>query len=88
MDNEMLGLVAHVKISSYRLKTVLSLNESDKTPSQIAKDTGIRINHISTVLKKLKELGIVVCLNEDDKRNRIYQLTPIGREVVDCLDLI
>ena len=84
----MLGLVAYVKISSYRLKTVLSLNESDKTPSQIAKDTGIRINHISTVLKKLKELGIVVCLNEDDKRNRIYQLTPIGREVVDCLDLI
>ena len=60
----MLGLVAYVKISSYRLKTVLSLNESDKTPSQIAKDTGIRINHISTVLKKLKELGIVVCLNE------------------------
>lgn len=88
MDNEMLGLVAYVKISSYRLKTVMSLYDSDKTPSQIAKDTGIRINHISTVLKKLKELGIVVCLNEDDKRNRIYQLTPIGREVVDCLDLI
>ena len=84
----MLGLVAYVKISSYRLKTVLSLNESDKTPSQIAKDTGIRINHISTVLKKLKELGIVVCLNEDDKRNRIYQLTPVGRRVVDCFDLI
>ena len=84
----MSGLVAHVKISSYRLKTVLSLNESDKTPSQIAKDTGIRINHISTVLKKLKELGIVVCLNEDDKRNRIYQLTPVGRRVVDCFDLI
>ena len=83
----MLGLVAYVKISSYRLKTVMSLYDSDKTPSQIAKDTGIRINHISTVLKKLKELGIVVCLNEDDKRNRIYQLTPIGREVVDCLDL-
>ena len=88
MDNEMLGLVAYVKISSYRLNTVMSLYDSDKTPSQIAKDTGIRINHISTVLKKLKELGIVVCLNEDDKRNRIYQLTPIGREVVDCLDLI
>lgn len=84
----MLGLVAYVKISSYRLKTVLSLNGSDKTPSQIAKDTGIRINHISTVLKKLKELGIVICLNEDEKRNRVYQLTPVGREVVDCLDLI
>ena len=84
----MLGLVAYVKISSYRLKTVMSLYDSDKTPSQIAKDTGIRINHISTVLKKLKELGIVVCLNEDDKSNRIYQLTPVGRRVVDCFDLI
>lgn len=84
----MLGLVAYVKISSYRLKTVMSLYDSDKTPSQIAKDTGIRINHISTVLKKLKELSIVVCLNEDDKRNRIYQLTPVGRRVVDCFDLI
>ena len=88
MDNEMLGLVAYVKIYSYRLKTVMSLYDSDKTTSQIAKDTGIRINHISTVLKKLKELGIVVCLNEDDKRNRIYQLTPVGRRVVDCFDLI
>lgn len=86
MDDEMLKLMARINISSYRLKTVKALKEGDKIPSQIAKDAGIRLNHISNILKELKELGVVVCLNEEDKRNRIYQLTPIGRQIADYLD--
>ena len=54
----MLKLMARINISSYRLKTVKSLKEGDKIPSQIAKDVDIRINHISGILKELKELGI------------------------------
>ena len=86
MDDEMLKLMARINISSYRLKTVKVLKDGDKIPSQIAKDADIRINHISSILKELKELGIVVCLNEEDKRNRIYQLTPTGRQIADYLD--
>ncbi|MBE6504081.1 MAG: winged helix-turn-helix transcriptional regulator [Methanobrevibacter sp.] len=86
MDDEMLKLMARINISSYRLKTVKALKDGDKIPSQIAKDADIRINHISSILKELKELGIVVCLNEEDKRNRIYQLTPTGRQIADYLD--
>jgi len=82
----MLKLMARINISSYRLKTVKALKDGDKIPSQIAKDADIRINHISSILKELKELGIVVCLNEEDKRNRIYQLTPTGRQIADYLD--
>lgn len=59
----MLKLMARINISSYRLKTVKVLKDGDKIPSQIAKDADIRINHISSILKELKELGIVVCLN-------------------------
>lgn len=86
MDDEMLKLMARINISSYRLKTVKSLKEGDKIPSQIAKDVDIRINHISGILKELKELGVVVCLNEEDKRNRVYRLTPTGRQIADYLD--
>lgn len=86
MDDEMLKLMARINISSYRLKTVKSLKEGDKIPSQIAKDANIRINHISGILKELKELDVVVCLNEEDKRNRVYRLTPTGRQIVDYLD--
>ena len=75
MDDEMLKLMARINISSYRLKTVKSLKEGDKIPSQIAKD-----------VKELKELGVVVCLNEEDKRNRVYRLTPTGRQIADYLD--
>ena len=86
MDDEMLKLMARINISSYRLKTLRSLKEGDKIPSQIAKDADIRINHISGILKELKELDVVVCLNEEDKRNRVYRLTPTGRQIADDLD--
>ena len=86
MDDELLKLMAHVNISSYRSKAVKALIEGDKMPSQIAKDSGIRINHISNVLRELKELGIVVCLNDEDKRNRIYHLTPLGLKIAENMD--
>ena len=42
----MLKLMARINISSYRLKTVKSLKEGDKIPSQIAKDVDIRIKRV------------------------------------------
>ena len=46
MDDEMLKIYAYVSISSYRRKTVKVLEYGDKTPTEIAKDSNIRINHI------------------------------------------
>lgn len=85
MDDETLKKYAYVSISSYRAKAVKALREHDKTPSVIARDSGIRINHISKVLRELKESDIAVCLNEEERKNRIYRLTSMGREIADNL---
>lgn len=86
MDDETLSVFAYVSISSYRIKALKTLKDEHKTPAQIAKDSDIRISHISNVLRQLKECGTVECINEHEKRNRIYRLTSLGHEVVDNLD--
>ncbi len=56
---------------------------SDST--EISNDSGIRNNHISKVLSELKEKGIVICTNEDDRKNRNYHLTDLGFEIAEEL---
>ena len=75
-----------MNISSYRAKAVKALKDESKTPTNIAKDSGIRINHISKVLKELKDCNVAECINEEDRKNRIYRLTSTGEEIVDYLD--
>lgn len=81
MDDEIMKLFAFVKVSSYRLKTLMALYEGDKNPTQISKTTGIRVTHTSNVLRQFKDCDIAICLNEDRRKNRVYQLTPQGREI-------
>ena len=52
LSDEMLTEISYVKISKYRTKVMKS---EVKIPSQIAKDSDILQNHISAVLKQLKE---------------------------------
>ena len=86
MDDETLKTYAYVNISSYRLRAVKALKEDEKTPTQIAKDSDIRINHISKVLSELKQSGVAECINEENRKNRIYRLTCLGEEIADNLD--
>ena len=46
-----------------------------------AKDTGILPNHISKVLKELKEAEIVECINPEVRKGRLYRLTDVGDEI-------
>ena len=81
IDDNVLKVYGYIVSSSYRTRAIKALEHEDKTPTQIAKDSDIRINHISKVLKELKECGAVECLNEQDRKNRIYKLTPLGKEI-------
>jgi predicted transcriptional regulator len=86
MNDEMLKVFAYVNVSSYRVRCTKALKGEVNTPSVIAKDADIQLNHISKVLRELKECGVVVCLNEQDHRGRNYKLTDVGDEIVDYLD--
>lgn len=85
MNDEVLKVYGYVITSSYREKVIKSLAKHDMIPTQIAHDSGIRTNHISKVLAELKAKGIVICTNEEDKKNRNYHLTDLGREIVEEL---
>ncbi|WP_462316465.1 winged helix-turn-helix domain-containing protein [Methanobrevibacter sp.] len=86
MDDNTLKTFAYINISSYRMKAVKALQKGNETPTQIANHSDIRLSHISKVLKELKDCGVAECINEQDRVNRIYRLTPVGREIADNLD--
>lgn len=85
MDDETLKVFAYINISSYRVRSVKALKGEIKTPTQIADDADIKLNHISKILHQLKDCGVAVCLNEEARRGRLYKLTPLGEEIADQL---
>ncbi len=86
MDDETLKVYGYVISSSYRQKSVQSLNKCNKIPTDLAEDIGIRTNHISKVLRELKECGVAECINEEKRKNRVYRLTSMGEDVAKLID--
>ena len=82
----MLKKIAYVNISSYRNRTVKALKDEIRTPTEIARNTGINRSHMSNVLRELKNCEIVECVNEEVRKGRIYRLTSTGEEIADYLD--
>ena len=82
LSDEMLKEMSYVEISKYRLKVMKALEDDVKIPSQIAKDSEIRQNHISKVLSELKAHELVECINPEVRKGRLYRLTDKGNELV------
>lgn len=84
-NDEIFRLVGYVMASEYRTNILKSIGESIKIPSAIAEDIGLRTNHVSNVLKDLKENNLVVCLNEKARKGRLYKNTDLGLEILKFL---
>ena len=63
-----------------------TLKGNVKIPSAIARDSGIRTNHISKVLSELKTHELVECINPEVKKGRLYRLTDKGEKVTENLN--
>lgn len=81
-DMEIISLLSR---SKKRLEVLESLENENKIPSVISKDINDSSHHISKYLKTLKETGLVVCLNENDKRYRYYSITPKGTKYLNIV---
>ena len=81
-DMEIISLLSR---SKKRLEVLESLENENKIPSVISKDINDSSHHISKYLKTLKEYGLVVCLNENDKRYRYYSITPKGTKYLNIV---
>ena len=82
LSDQLLKEYGYVTASKYRTKVMKSLDGETKIPSKIAKDANIRQNHISAILKQLKEHELVECINPEVKKGRIYKLTENGEKII------
>lgn len=79
-------IIGFIKVSSSRYKTIKSLASNDyKMPSEIAKETNLRLTQVSTALNDLKSKELVVCLNENTKKGRLYKTTKLGLKILEIL---
>lgn len=75
--------ISLLKNSDYRKRILESLSDvSYLTPSEISEKTKIRLNHVSNFLKNLKDNKLIICLNDQEKRGRLYKITNLGEKVI------
>ena len=86
LSDEILIEISYVQMSKYRIKVMKALEGEVKIPSVIAKDSGIKTNHISKILSELKAHELVECINPEVRKGRLYRLTETGEEVVKNLE--
>ena len=86
LSDEMLAEISYVQISTYRTKAMKALEDEVKIPSIIARDSGIRTNHISKVLSELKAHELVECINPEVRKGRLYRHTEKGNQIVKNLE--
>ena len=84
LSDEILTEISYVQMSKYRIKVMKAL-EGDVIPSVIAKDSGIKTNHISKVLAELKAHELVECINPEVRKGRLYRLTDKGDVILNNL---
>ncbi len=75
-----------VASSGYREKVLRSLAEKPKFPGQLARETNLRLFHVSRTLRELKDRGLAYCLTPMLKaRGRLYDLTKEGSSLASYL---
>ena len=80
------SLIGYIKVSPARLNCVKIIGSEYKMPTEIAKESGMRITQISNALHDLKAKEIVFCLNEETVKGRLYQNTELGLKLLDELN--
>ncbi len=76
--------LSFVLSSSQREKVLGSLLGGPKHPAAIAKDTALRLPHVSRALRQLVKSELVSSLN-NTARGRLYAVTPLGQSVYEEL---
>ncbi|MGL6298338.1 MAG: MarR family transcriptional regulator [Methanobacteriaceae archaeon] len=85
LDN-LIESISFVQMSSYREKVLIDLNDKIKTPSKVAKSTGIKLSHISSVLKELSDNDLIICLNVEKRQGILYTITDAEKEVLNYVE--
>ncbi|MBQ8017851.1 MAG: transcriptional regulator [Methanobrevibacter sp.] len=79
-------LIRYIQKSTYRHRAFKAIGRGVKMPKEIAEDSGILQNHVSNVLRQLKEKEVVECLNPKVRKGRLYRLSEDGLRLLDKVD--
>ena len=86
MNKKELKLLAWTLRGSQR-REIIKVITGHKIPAQIYKEavklnSKITRNSVSDVLREFKKKFIVKCINPDEKKGRIYELTDLGKRIL------
>lgn len=84
-EDELLDSLGYVLASSYRFSVIKYIGNGVRIPSDIAKEIGVRTNHISNVLSDLKKNELVFCINEKAHKGRLYKNTELSLAILQYL---
>lgn len=87
MDDEILTLIAYIKIAPTREMVLKSFEYEDYLrPIQISKKLNIHPSNVSKKLKDLREHGLVYIINPEYHVPRLYRLTEKGKNILNLLN--
>ena len=86
MNRKDLKILAWILRGSQR-REIIKVIIGRKIPAQIYKEAvklnpKITRNSVSDVLREFKKRFIVICINPEEKKGRIYELTYLGKRVL------
>ena len=73
--------VGFLKASRNRMMVFREIANSERTPSQLHNKLGLHFSQVSRVLKELVERDIIICLNQESRKGKLYGLTENGKEI-------
>jgi len=81
-DKKILALAAFV-LASNRRNAIIELLYKHKaaSPSAISKETHISRGNISNALREVKDKELVICINPEAYKGKVYCLTDLGEKV-------
>ncbi|WP_458456773.1 MarR family transcriptional regulator [Methanobrevibacter sp.] len=79
---EIYKLLGYIKISPYRTETLKAIDNELKMPSEIAREINVNTSQVSAALSDLKKKNLVVCVNEEVRKGRLYKSTDLGKEII------
>ena len=85
-EMEDMSIISFLARSNKRVQILKSLSQGDKIPSFISKEIDDSSHHVSKYLTSLKEKGLIICLNEEDKRFRFYRITAKGKYYLEIFE--
>lgn len=84
-EKELYSALGFVKVSKYRTNTLKCIGRTFKMPSEIARENDMKTSQVSSALIDLKRKNLVVCLNDEVKKGRLYKCSEFGLEILEYL---